>query len=274
MEYFEKINNSDKYCYFVQANEPSIPGYVHEIACFPHLHNNIEFLFVTEGVQTVNVLGKKYELSAGEILFVNKYDLHFYDNCAGVEGYILVLSPWYFERFLQTYSGKVFPMFMKDKEKNAAVFDCIKKWKSEYKKDSYNETFYDIYVMSNYLFYLLKERYELVESEQTENDKIIGRVLKFIEDHYKDEITMKDVAKEVGYTSEYCSKIFSRYMKENFRTYLNRMRVMKFTELMKDESNRDKTILDLAFDCGFCSQATFYRAYSNVFGTLPKILKK
>ena len=46
MEYFEKIINSDKYCYFVQANEPSIPGSVHEIACFPHLHNNIEFLFI------------------------------------------------------------------------------------------------------------------------------------------------------------------------------------------------------------------------------------
>lgn len=273
MEYFEKIINSDKYCYFVQANEPSIPGCVHEIACFPHLHNNIEFLFITVGKQTVNVLGKQYELTSGDILFVNKYESHFYANCTGVDGYILVLSPWYFEVFQQSFSNMVFPMLMTDKEKNAVIFDFIMEWKKDYKKDKYQENYYDIFVKSNHLFYLLKERYELIESEQTENDKTISKILKFIEDNYKDEITMKDVAKEVGYTVEYCSKIFSTYMKENFRTYLNRVRVMKFNELMKDDANRDKTILNLAFDCGFCSQATFYRAYSKVFGVLPKSLK-
>ena len=274
MEYYEKIINSDKYCYFVEANEPSIPGCVHEIACFPHLHNNIEFLFITKGTQTINVLGKQHELTAGDILFVNKYESHFYDKCEGVEGYILVLSPWYFDIFNQAYSGKVFPLLMTDKEKNRTVFEFIRGWKSSYVKDIYNERFYDIYVMSNYLFYLLQERYELVENKRTENDKTISKILKFVEDSYKEEITLKDVAKQVGYTAEYCSRIFSIYMKENFRTYLNMVRVMKFNELLKDDKNKEKTILSLAFECGFCSQATFYRAYSNVFGTLPKELRK
>ena len=273
MEYFEKIINSDKYCYFVQANEPSIPGSVHEIACFPHLHNNIEFLFITAGKQRVSVAGKFYSLSAGEILFVNKYESHFYDDNKGVEGYILVLSPWYFESFSQAYDGKVFPTLMKDKEKNAKVFDFIKTWKSEYVKDKYNEKYYDIFVKSNYLFCLLKERYEITESKQTENDKTISKILKYIESNYKEEITLKDVAKDVGYTAEYCSRIFSLYMKENFRTYLNRVRVMKFNELFKENKDKGKTILSIAFECGFCSQATFYRAYSKVFGTLPKKAK-
>lgn len=274
MEYFEKIINSDKYCYFVQANEPSIPGSVHEIACFPHLHNNIEFLFITEGVQTASVSGKSYELSAGEILFVNKYESHFYDDNKGVEGYILVLSPWYFESFSQAYDGKVFPTLMKDKEKNAKVFDFIKTWKSEYVKDKYNEKYYDIFVKSNYLFCLLKERYEITESKQTENDKTISKILKYIESNYKEEITLKDVAKNVGYTTEYCSKIFSVYMKENFRTYLNRVRIMKFNELYKENKDKGKTVLSIAFECGFSSQATFYRAYSSVFGTLPKKVRQ
>ena len=274
MEYFEKINNSDKYCYFVQANEPSVAGQVHEIACFPHLHNNIEFLFITQGTQRVNVLGKHYELTAGDILFVNKYSSHFYDNCEGVEGYILVLSPWYLEVFQQVYNGKVFPMMMRDKAKNAEVFGFIREWKANYVKDRYTEKFYDIYVMSNYLFNMLQERYELVEDKQKENDKTISRILKFVEDKYREEITLKDVAKEVGYTVEYCSKIFSQYIKENFRTYLNRVRVMKFNELIKEEKNKDKTILTVAFECGFCSQATFYRAYSKVFGALPKEVKR
>ena len=274
MEYFEKINNSDKYCYFVAANEPSISGQVHEIACFPHLHNNIVFLFITSGRQTVNVSGNTYELTGGDILFVNKYESHFYDNCEGVEGYILVLSPWYFELFQQVYSGKVFPTLMINKEKNEKVFAYIKEWKTDYKKDKYNEKFYDIYVNGNNLFYLLKERYALIENKQTENDKTISKILTFIEEKYREEITLKDVAKFVGYTVEYCSKIFSQYMKENFRTYLNRVRVMKFNELLKEEKNKDKTILSIAFDCGFCSQSTFYRAYGNVFGSLPKELKR
>lgn len=274
MEYYEKIINSDKYCYFVKANEPSIPGCVHEIACFPHLHNNIEFLFITAGKQTVNVLGRHYELSAGDILFVNKYESHFYDKCEGADGYILVLGPWYYEVIQQAYSGKVFPTLMTDREKNGKIFEFIKEWKANYVKEKYEENYYDIFVMSNNLFYMLKERYEFVENKLTENDKTISKILKFIEDNYRDEITLKSVSEAVGYTSEYCSKIFSSYMKENFRTYLNRVRIMKIDEMLKDEKNKDKTIISIAFDCGFCSQATFYRAYSNVFGTLPKNTKK
>ena len=274
MEYFEKISNSDKYCYFVAANEPSIPGHVHEIACFPHLHNSIEFLFITKGVQTATVLGKQYELTAGEILFVNKYESHFYDNCEGVEGYILVLSPRYFEMFQTLRGGKIFPRLMQDKDKNKAVFEFVAEWKKEYKKDRYDENFYDIFVMSNNLFRMLKDRYALEENALTENDKTISKILQYVEDKYREEITLKEVAKHIGYTTEYCSKIFSMYMKENFRTYLNRVRVMKFNELIKEDKNKDKTILTVAFECGFCSQATFYRAYSNVFGTLPKEHKK
>ena len=68
------------------------------------------------------------------------------------------------------------------------MIDFIRGWKSDYVKDRYDEKFYDIYVYGNYLFYLLKERYELIENKRTENDKTISKMLKFVEDRYKDEI--------------------------------------------------------------------------------------
>ena len=56
------------------------------------------------------------------------------------------------------------------------MIDFIRGWKSDYVKDRYDEKFYDIYVYGNYLFYLLKERYELIENKRTENDKTIAKI--------------------------------------------------------------------------------------------------
>ena len=61
-------------------------------------------------------------------------------------------------------------------------------------------------------------------------------------------------------------------MGESFRSYLNRIRVYKFQELYR-ERGENTSIIHLAFECGFGSQSTFYRAYKEVFGINPKETK-
>ena len=76
MEYYEKYADVDKYCYFVEANEPSIAGMVHEIACRAHFHKNVEFLFVTKGSQHAMIAGEKIVAEAGDILYVDTFEPH------------------------------------------------------------------------------------------------------------------------------------------------------------------------------------------------------
>ena len=269
MEYYEKYADVDKYCYFVEANEPSIAGRVHEIACYPHFHKNVEFLFVTKGVQHAIISGEKIVAEAGDILYVDTFEPHSFADDKGVEGYILVVSLWYLDCFQKLFAQQCFPHVMRDKEKNKEILAFIQEWKSQYRKEKYVEDAYEIFVNANRLFLMLKNAYGTMFRQKKSNESVILDMLNYLEKNYRENVTVKGIASSLGYTKEYCSQIFNYYMGESFRRYLNRIRVYKFQELYR-ERGENASIIHLAFECGFDSQSTFYRAYKEVFGANPK----
>ena len=272
MEYYEKHADVDKYCYFVEANEPSIAGMVHEIACYPHFHKNVEFLFVTKGTQHAMIAGENIVAEAGDILCVDTFEPHSFANDKGVEGYVLVVSLWYLNCFQKLFENQRFLRVMNDKEKNAEIISFIKEWKAQYRKECYQEDAYEIFVDANRLFLMLKNAYGTIPRQKHNNQSVILDILNYLEQNYREKITVKEIAKHFGYTKEYCSQIFNYYMGESFRSYLNRIRVYKFQELYR-ERGANTSIIHLAFECGFGSQSTFYRAYKDVFGINPKDTK-
>lgn len=269
MEYYEKQADVDKYCYFVEANEPAIAGLVHEIACYPHFHKNVEFLFVTKGVQHATIAGEKVTAEAGDILYVDTFEPHSFARDEGVEGFVLVLSLWYFDCFQKLFEQQHFPRVMSNKEKNAPIISFIQEWKRLYRKERYLEDAYEIFVKANQLFLMMKNAYGTVPRHKKSNESVILNILNYLEKNYRENVTVKKVAETLGYTKEYCSQIFNFYMGESFRRYLNRLRIYKFQELYR-ERGASTSIINLAFECGFDSQSTFYRAYKEVFGMNPK----
>ena len=273
MEYYEKYADVDKYCYFIEANEPSVAGLVHEIACRPHFHKNVEFLFVTKGVQHAMVAGEKITAEAGDILYIDTFEPHSFTDDAGVEGFVLVVSLWYLNCFQKLFENQRFPRVMQDKAKNAEIISFIKEWKRKHRKGCYQEDAYEIFVRANRLFLMIKNAYGTVTRQKHDNQSVILDILNYLEKNYRERVTVKEIAKTLGYTKEYCSQVFNYYMGESFRSYLNRIRVYKFQELYRENEANASSIIHLAFECGFESQSTFYRAYKEVFGVTPKASK-
>ena len=55
-------------------------------------------------------------------------------------------------------------------------------------------------------------------------DKLSG-VTSYMREHYREEISLEDVASRFGFSSTYLSRIFARYIQVNYRTYLTDLRV-------------------------------------------------
>ena len=244
------------YCYFVKTGTPciGIPNSTYQIKAAPHFHRNIEFVFLTSGSQRVNADGNIYQLEAGDILFVNSYEPHSYDDC-DADAYILVLSSTFFEPFVWFHGKSIFPQLMNDKEKNKEIFDFIQKWYEE--KDQANDT-YDIFINCNQLFKLLTQKYEIHEPVLSKQNELVIAALKYISEHYCDvDITLESCSDAIGYCKEYVSKQFNNIIGVSFKTYVNNLRIKKFKEL---ENNKRGTKQEIALKCGFKSVATFYRA--------------
>ena len=88
------------------------------------------------------------------------------------------------------------------------------------------------------------------------------------------ELKLRDVAKAVESTEKKVSYLINQYLKSSFYELINRYRVEKFKTEIANPENENLSIVGVAFNCGFPSKSSFYRAFkSNVSMSPSEYLK-
>lgn len=105
-----------------------------------------------------------------------------------------------------------------------------------------------------------QRRYERVE--------LISHVIK---EHYADQISLTDVAREVGLSAPYLSKFFSKTFGMSFLAYLSGIRL---THAERDLMETDGTIEEISARNGFHNSGSFVRAFRAEHGMLPSVYRK
>ena len=99
----------------------------------------------------------------------------------------------------------------------------------------------------------------------------IQRAVSFIEENYQREITLMDISKESGYSEFYFLRLFKEAMMMTPYEYLKRKRLAQVKVLLL---STDKTIEEIALDCGFKSDISLYKAFKNTYSITPREYKK
>ena len=261
MEY-EKRVDEERFIRILKSSTEAEPGIVHQLACNPHFHGTKEFLFVCLGEQEVVCDGESDFLTAGDVYFTDSFSLHAYEQ-SEAQGYVLMLSDFYFSYFNELYPKKTLPCSMKNKQANERLFKLIEEW--------YEQGTDDVFLNIGYTYKMLGliiNGYGVKDIVKRERDDVILQMLEYVEQNYKSDIDLAGMAEHIKYSVVYCSKIWNRYVRESFRDYVNRCRVYHVNEELRSKKGK-KSILQIAFDNGFNSQSTFYRAYKKVYGRLP-----
>ena len=85
-------------------------------------------------------------------------------------------------------------------------------------------------------------------------------------EHYKEDLRLSGLAAMFGYSDAYLSRMFRKYARVNFKTYLQDIRMAyAYKELL----NTDHTISSIALDNGFASSRAFSREFVKRYGILP-----
>lgn len=96
---------------------------------------------------------------------------------------------------------------------------------------------------------------------------IIYKAINYIKLHYRERITLEDVALHVYLTPSYFSKIFKNEMKCNFVTYVNNMRIHTSQKLLLDISI---PLTEISGIVGFEDQSYFTKVFKKSAGITPK----
>jgi AraC-like DNA-binding protein len=86
-------------------------------------------------------------------------------------------------------------------------------------------------------------------------------------------LTIAQVAKRSGYPEYLVSAVINRRLGGSFWDYINRLRVEAVRERLADAGDT-RTILDIAYDCGFTSKSTFNTAFKRQVGDTPSGYRK
>ncbi len=89
-------------------------------------------------------------------------------------------------------------------------------------------------------------------------DSALQSILDYIDTHYLEDVTIRSLAREVGYSEGYCSKLLKAFSGDSFREYLNKKRLKRVDELLSDKT-LDLTWLEIIYKSGFNCPSTYYR---------------
>ena len=87
-------------------------------------------------------------------------------------------------------------------------------------------------------------------------------------------LNLKILSAELGFPSGRVSFVINDYYKSNISDFINSFRIEKAKELLSDEAYSSKTIIEVAYEVGFSSKATFNRAFSKFVEVSPTEFRK
>lgn len=105
------------------------------------------------------------------------------------------------------------------------------------------------------------------EKKEDITNYTILRAINYIKEHYRDNITLEEVARKLDITPEYLSTLFNREVEINFTTFLKRFRLSQAKRLLKGTSLK---IYEVAQQVGYSDSKYFMRVFKEEQGVSPK----
>ena len=89
---------------------------------------------------------------------------------------------------------------------------------------------------------------------------------------YRDpNLSLWDLAKHIGVSSNYVSQTLNETLGETFYDYVNAWRIKDAVKRIRET---DETVLAISYDVGFNSRSSFYKAFKREMHTTPSALKR
>lgn len=215
----------------------------------------LEYFFEDGGTSVLN--GIEYPIRAGNVLFSKPDDIRY----SKLHFKSMFLHFDIGDPVLKGAVDGIPPVFPADNpKKTEAMFASVI-------AGSYSVNRFDNIAAGAALITLLHR----LGSIQNTDISIVSSAQKFIETHYKDDISAAQIADAVGISTPYLYKLFKISLNTTPCDYLTACRISAARDLL---ANTGLSLNEIAFSCGFNSQSYFSDRFKKSVGVSPKEFRK
>ena len=244
-----------------QENDLVIKNYDKLVGDMLHFHSQIEVFLLREGEVEVFIGESRRIIKGGSVAISLSFEPHTYRTLTAVRSSIAFIPTYLCEEFvLAVKNKKASDPFVVDEEIYEKVCDCF----SELSRGGINSVERIGYV--GVMLGSLLSRMSFEERRESGDTSLTSRLLVYINENYKQRITADILASEFGYSSHYISTIFRSSFGIGIPGYLSTVRLKNALMLMHEGK---MNVTECAYESGFSSIRTFYRAFNSEMGCSP-----
>ena len=240
-----------------------------------HDHSAVEILLTLEGMVTYTVEDKIYQVRKGEILIVPPDTLHSLTMGEGSSRYLFLFESDAIMTMRDIKSMAMYfhkPFHLRDgSDAHVRIRELLLRAREAYEKRDlmWNTMCYSCILR---VYATLGQRYlsgikpRTGEAVRNMDSEVINAVMTYINNHYREELSLEDVAKFAGFSRYYFSRSFKRQTGYSFKDYLCQKRLQVAMDLL---IRTNRSMRDVAIESGFGSVATFNRVFRGKKGCTP-----
>lgn len=233
-----------------------------------HFHNSIELAYCVSGFQNVKVNDEIYTLAAGDaiIIFPNcPHEYIAYDTTIPTEIIDMVCKSEFFTDFIPELK-----LFVPETPLIRAA-QLPPNVAEAFMKVPHVSSKLEIFGLCCIAISGMIQNLNMKPRKGYSDIKLAPELISYIHANYTQPLTINILSKTFGYHPSYIAHIFSDYLKIPFRTYLGTIRSEAAASMI---CSTDKSITEIAYECGFGSINTFCRCFKKHFGITPSQYRK
>lgn len=240
-----------------------------------HFHDNdeIEIMIMLDGFAECVISGNKYSINTGEAIIVTRYQPHSYHNALPVDTLSFIFKRNAFPELFFFFDGHslVNPTInIKSSKGNISnIIDCL--------LDDLFENQNDDLIMESYTQIIVSKMIKIMKQLNT-HDSFFAPKSSFLENaqrycfkNYANDLSISEIAKATNVHPNYLSSAFKAHYGTSLLHYINICRLQHACEMI---ANKENSITDIAYACGFQSVRSFNRIFKEEIGCTPKEYQK
>lgn len=236
-----------------------------------HFHQQLELLYVIEGMLYVYQDEETYELKKHDIIVINSNNAH---QLSSVSNSAILRIYITFQVLEELISDDNF------------VFSCNSVADHIHSYDELHSVIHQIlftYVGTQkktealrwgYVYQLLDiliEQFRLETNDADTAKERLQRIINYVNQNFQEQINLGRLAEQMFTSTSSLSRLFKKNMGCYFGDFVNQVRL---NYAIHELTDTDKTVTKIAMDCGFASLAAFNKQFQNTFGMSPTAYRK
>lgn len=241
--------------------------------------SSLEISYVLKGEYEAVTTQFSYVLKEREMIVIAPYDIHMLHKKNPKDTGIILTIHIDFSRMSDSMAGNyrtAFSTAVCTETRNRKSYIQLRNKIGELASELMAES-YDLYHMNIIMMQMLriassKKSFSVDELPlHTDYHENYMKAIKYIDSHFKENLTLGEIAKQLSFSVSYTSKLMKRFTGIPFVKYLAYVRVRASLEALLEGR---ESIEKIAFDYGMPSSKAYTEVFRELYGIVPSAYRK